>query len=151
MNNGIIWGSIAIGVLASVALISLILKKWRYIKAAEAIKYSQDQVKKQKREEVIESIKIIALCMIEEQVELSEGCIRIKVLLDHVAPELHDQVPFTVFSKMYDATEHMPTHGARKRADKALIRELDVERFELEKNHKDAIIEASKALRNYSF
>jgi len=151
MDSGIIWGSIAIGVLASIALISLILKKWRYIKAAEAIKHSQDQIKKQKREEVIESIKIIALCIIEEQVELSEGCIRIKVLLDHVAPELHDQTPFTVFSEMYDATEHMPTHGARKRADKALIRKLDAERFELEKNHKDAIVEASKALRNYSF
>ncbi len=151
MNNGIILSSIAIGVLVSVVLALWILKKWRYIKAAETAQRNQDQIKKQKRKEVIESIKIIALCIIEEQVDLSEGSIRIKVLLDHIAPILHDQAPFNVFSIMYDATEHMPTHGARKRADKALIRKLDAERFELEKNHKDAIIEASKALRDYSF
>lgn len=151
MNSGIIWSSIVIGLLASAALLSLILKKWRYIKAAEEIRHTQDKTKREKREHAIESIRIIALCMIEEQVELSEGCIRIKVLLDHISPELHEQEPFTVFSTMYGATEHMPTHGARKRANKALIRQLDSERFELEKNYKDAIIEAAKAIRDYSF
>ncbi|UZE95903.1 DUF2489 domain-containing protein [Alkalimarinus alittae] len=151
MNNDIIWGYIAVGLIAIVALSLLIIKKWRFIKAAEAEKQSQEKIKQQKREDAIESIKIIALCMIEEQVETSEGCIRIKVLLDHVAPELHDQAPFSIFSVMYDATEHMPTHGARKSADKALIRKLDIERFELERVHKDAIIEASKAIRDYDF
>lgn len=151
MNNGIIWAGIAIGLLAVGALISLIVKKWRIIKSAEAEKQAQEKIKQQKREELIESIKIIAICMLEEQVETSEGCIRIKVLLDHVAPELHDKAPFSIFSTMYDATEHMPTHGARKSADKALIRKLDAERFELEKTHKPAILEASKAIKDYEF
>ena len=151
MNNGIIWGVIAIGLVAAAALISVIMKKWRIIKSAEDERQAQEKIKQEKREDVIESIRIIALCMIEEQVETSEGCIRIKVLLDHVAPELHEKTPFSIFSKMYDATEHMPTHEARKNANKALIRKLDIERFELEKTHKDAIIEASKAIRDYSF
>lgn len=151
MNNSVTWISIALGLVAIAALISLIVKKWRVIKAAEGEKQSQENIKQEKREEIIESIKIIALCMIEEQVETSEGCIRIKVLLDHVAPELHDKEPFSIFSLMYDATEHMPTHEARKSADKALIRRLDAERIELEKNHKQKIMDASKAIRNYSF
>ncbi|WP_250656461.1 DUF2489 domain-containing protein [Alkalimarinus coralli] len=151
MNNGIIWGGIVIGALIATALVLFIIKKWKFIKQVEAAKKAQEEEQLEKQKKAVESIKIIALCMIEEQVELSEGCIRIKVLLDHVAPELHDQAPFNVFSMMYNATEHMPTHEARKQADKALIRKLDAERFELEKSFKQEIIDASKAIRDYPF
>lgn len=151
MNNGIIWGIIVLGLIAIAVLTSLIIKKWRVIKTAEAEQRAQEKIEREKKEGIIDSIKLIALAMIEEQVETSEGCIRIKVLLDHVAPELHDQSPFDIFSVMYNATEHMPTHDARKKADKALIRKLDIERLSLEDTHKDAIMEASRAIRDYSF
>ena len=151
MNSSIIWGGIALGLITTVLLARIILKKWNLIKTAEQAKVAQNSIQKEKHEKAIESIKIIALCMTEEQVEPSEGCIRIKVLLDHVAPELNEQAPFSIFTTMYDATAHMPTHDARKKADKALIRQLDEERFALEKQHKDAILEAAKAIQHYSF
>jgi hypothetical protein len=67
-------------------------------------------------------------------------------MLDHVAPELHDHPTFSIFSKMYAATEHMPTHEARKQADKKLIRKLDLERLALEADNKQEIIQASNEL-----
>ncbi|WP_156506094.1 DUF2489 domain-containing protein, partial [Oleiphilus sp. HI0117] len=96
-------------------------------------------------------IKVIAQCMLDEQVELSEGCIRIKVLLDHLAPNLHEDERFSVFIKMYDALEHMPTHEARKQTDKRVIFKLDQERFKLEEDNQHAILSASKALLEHSF
>ncbi len=83
--------------------------------------------------------------------ELSEGCIRIKVLLDHVDPTLHEQAPFSIFSTMYKATEHMPTHEARKKTDKKFIHKLDQQRFKLERDNKEAILSASEAIQVYPF
>lgn len=93
-----------------------------------------------------QSIKVIAQCMLDEQVELSEGCIRIKVLLDHVAPELHEDPYFKIFALVYDATRHMPTHEARKETDRKTIMKLDLERMKMEAKHKDEIMSATRQL-----
>ena len=84
--------------------------------------------------------------MLEDQVELSEGCIRIKVLIDHLDASLHEQASFKIFEQMYRDTEHMPTHQARKDTDKNFIHKLDQQRFALEKQHRETIREAAKEL-----
>lgn len=77
-----------------------------------------------------ESIHTIALAMQQDQCPLSEGCIRIAVLLDNLPdannagyttrwPAIHD---------MYERIKHMPTHDARKEFPKKEIRKMDLER-----------------------
>tara|TARA_R110001599_G_scaffold316058_1_gene525117 strand:- start:167 stop:640 length:474 start_codon:yes stop_codon:yes gene_type:complete len=150
MTQTTLWVFIAISTCVAVFLLFYILKLWKKVKELEAIK--TDMENKQRKSfndfklEAGESIKIIAQSMIDEQVDLSEGSIRIKVLLDHIAPELHEDLAFSIFSKMYTATEHMPTHEARKQADKQLITKLDKERFKLEEENKTDILNAAKAL-----
>tara|TARA_R110001592_G_scaffold65716_1_gene201703 strand:+ start:16250 stop:16720 length:471 start_codon:yes stop_codon:yes gene_type:complete len=150
MTQTTLWILIAISTGIAIFLLIFNLKSWKKIKELKAvnndIEDQQTQSLNESHLKAYESIKVIAQCMIDEQVELSEGSIRIKVLLDHVAPELHDHPPFSVFSRMYTATEHMPTHNARKQADKKLIRKLDKERFKLEEDNKEEIILASKEL-----
>lgn len=83
-----------------------------------------------------ESIETIAKAMQQDQCPLSEGCIRIAVLLDNLPnaerhnfdtrwPSIHD---------MYERIKHMPTHDARKEFPKQEIRKMDLERerFEVE-------------------
>ena len=89
--------------------------------------------------------------MLDEQVELSEGCIRLKVLLDHVAPNLHEDARFSIFNTMYESLKHMPTHEARKQTDKKTIFKLDQERFKLEEDNQETIKTASKEILVYSF
>lgn len=151
MSSSMVWATILLGAVISLLLVRFILKKWRIIKAADAAGLAYEKSQREKRQEIIDSIKIIAKCMSEGQVELSEGCIRIKVLLDHVDPTLHEQAPFSIFSTMYKATEHMPTHEARKKTDKKFIHKLDQQRFKLERDNKEAILSASEAIQIYPF
>jgi exopolyphosphatase/pppGpp-phosphohydrolase len=138
------------GIIISLFLLNYILrtsKKMKSLNAQEKQLTEQiDKVHEDTRLNATQSIKIIAQCMLDEQMELSEGCIRIKVLLDHVAPEFHEDPYFKIFSQVYDATQHMPTHEARKAADKKLIMKLDLERLNLEDEHKEAILSASRQL-----
>lgn len=150
MTQATLWILIAISTGIAFFLLFYILKLWKKVKDLEAtkteIENKQTASLNDFKLEAGESIKVIAQCIIDEQVDLSEGSIRIKVLLDHIAPELHEDARFSIFSKMYTATEHMPTHEARKQADKKLIKALDKERFELEVENKANIMNAAKAL-----
>jgi uncharacterized membrane protein (DUF106 family) len=155
MTQTTLWVLIAISTGIAIFLLIFNLKSWKKIKELKAMNtdIENQQVKSLNESHLRahESIKVIAQCIIDEQVELSEGSIRIKVLLDHVAPELHDDPTFSIFSEMYAATEHMPTHEARKQSDKKLIRKLDKERFKLEDDNKEAILQASKELLQRTF
>lgn len=150
MTHTTLWVFIAIGTGIALFLLFYILKLWKKVQQLEAIntdiKNQQAESLKDFQLEAGESIKVIAQCLLDEQVDLSEGSIRIKVLLDHISPELHDDPNFNIFSIMYNATEHMPTHEARKQADKKLIRQLDKERLSLEEKHKNAILKAAQSL-----
>lgn len=155
MSQATLWILIAISSGIAIFLLIYNLKSWKKLKNLNAekvkIETQQTQALYDSQLNAAQSIKHIAQFMVEEQVELTEGCIRIKVLLDHVAPQLHEDEVFNIFSIMYKATEHMPTHQARKDADKKLIKKLDLERFKLEAQHKDRILDASNALLKHSF
>ncbi|WP_241971819.1 DUF2489 domain-containing protein [Aliidiomarina taiwanensis] len=85
-------------------------------------------------EYIHESIATIALAMQQGQCELSEGCIRLAVLLDNV-PNAEQQgfaKRFPAIHSMFEKIKHMPTHDARKTYPKKEIRKMDREREKLE-------------------
>lgn len=150
MSDTLLWIFIGLGLILAVGLLIFCIRSWQRLKHLKEQARNTPSPSASKPKEIqlkaVESIKIIAQCMLDEQMELSEGCIRIKVLLDHVAPEFHDDPYFKVFAQIYDATRHMPTHEARKEADKKLIMRLDLERMTLEEDNKEAILSASRQL-----
>lgn len=96
-----------------------------------------------------ESIDIIARALLDQQVEISEGSIRIKVLIDHLDVSLHEQTTFSVFNEVYTLLEHMPTHQVRKQTDKKFLYKLDQQRFAIENKFRPQVLAASKALIDY--
>jgi len=146
MSEAIIWTGILVGLAMIAGLCWFILSKSRELKLLQAQRTQQEVQQAEKRRYLVDSIKVIATTMLEDQVELSEGCIRIKVLIDHLDASLHEQVSFKIFEQMYRDTEHMPTHQARKNTDKNFIHKLDQQRFALEKQHREAIRKAAKEL-----
>lgn len=100
---------------------------------------------------MIRSVHVIAMAVEEDQIEYSEACLRLKGLLDHIAPELLEQSPFSVFQKVHDQLQHMPTHRARQATETKFVDKMDKERFEVEQKHADAIRRAATAIRHYSF
>ncbi len=141
---------IAIGLVLIVGLAAIIWVTWRdlkKLKAAQAKHQAEQQQELDKhRRYLVESMQVIAKTMLDDQLELSEGCIRIKVLLDNYDADLHRLDKFRVFNLMYQGLSHMPTHEARKQTDSKLIRKLDAERFKLEREHRDAIRHSAQQL-----
>jgi hypothetical protein len=88
------------------------------------------------------SIDAIARAMRQEQCPLSEGCLRLAVLLDHLVlqpnPAFAEHYPN--IHEMVAKIQHMPTHEARKQRPKAEIRQMDQEREALEEQMADEIL-----------
>lgn len=95
-----------------------------------------------------ESIETIALAMQQEQCPLSEGALRLTVLLDHLAlPGEHDfEKAYPAIHQMYERIKHMPTHEARKQYPKKEIRKMDREREGYEVELEESIQQDTSAL-----
>jgi hypothetical protein len=146
MSDAVIWSGIFVGLVIIASLSWFIFTKIRELKVLKAKRVEKEAQETEKRNHLINSIKVIATTMLEDQVELSEGCIRIKVLIDHFDASLHEQASFKIFEEMYKSTEHMPTHQARKNTDKNFIHKLDQQRFALEKKHRESIRKGAEEL-----
>jgi len=104
-----------------------------------------------RRDEMVESIRMIAMAVEADQVEYSEACLRLKGLLEHVDPELLEKPPFQVFQQVHDKISHMPTHRARKMTDSQTLETLDEERRKVEQEHAADIRQAATTIRHYRF
>ena len=109
----------------------------------------QQQAKLTERKRYLtESIVTICKAMLAEQCELSEGALRLWVLLDHLVPE-HQPEPTTTYPglhQMYLVVKNMPTHDARKQQDKTLTKQQDNVRLQAEQDLKEFILADTQAL-----
>lgn len=94
----------------------------------------RDQAIQKRNDNLYESIETISLAMQQGQCDLSEGSLRVAVLLDHLALPAPKSEADT-FDKqypgihtMYERIKHMPTHEARKQFPRKEIRKMDDER-----------------------
>ncbi|HCH23920.1 MAG TPA: hypothetical protein DE179_06455 [Oceanospirillaceae bacterium] len=99
----------------------------------------------------VDSIRVIANAMDEGQCEFTEGCIRLKMLIDQLNPELLQREEFAIITHIYAETEHMPIKEDWKKLDKKVKNKLTNERIALEGKNHAAIAAAVKALRQYQF
>ncbi|TBW52233.1 DUF2489 domain-containing protein [Marinobacter halodurans] len=151
MPQWIQWVLIVAGLAVIALLARFIWQRTRLLRQQSQRNARTEAFQKQRRDQMIESVRVLAMSVEQDQVEYSEACLRIKGLLDHLAPELLEQSPYRIFQEMHDALEHMPTHQARQDTASHFIRKLDEQRFELEKTHADAIRRAATAIRYHQF
>ena len=91
---------------------------------------------------LLESITTIAKAMEQGQCPLSEGCLRLVVLLDLRTESLEAAYAkrYPHIHDMYERIKHMPTHEARKKYPKQDIRKMDKEREGYEEQLEDVIL-----------
>ncbi|MGO1463664.1 MAG: DUF2489 domain-containing protein [Marinobacter sp.] len=145
------WSLIIAGVIAIVVLLGFIRRQMVMLTESRRRQKKAEAFQAKRRQDMVDSIRVIAMAIEEEQVEYSEGCLRIKGLLDHVAPELMEKPPFKVFMEVYEQLRHMPTHQARQDTDARFVAKMDKERFAVERKHSDEIRRAATAIRNHGF
>ncbi|OMH39139.1 DUF2489 domain-containing protein [Motiliproteus sp. MSK22-1] len=128
------------------------LKAQQQRKQAEQERIAEIEAKaQQQRDHLVESVRVISMAMQDEQCELAEGCIRLKMLLDHLAPYLHEHQDFSVINQMYEGTKHMPILDEWKKLKIKQRFEFTKEREALEREYRQPILAAAKKLVSYRF
>lgn len=131
------------GGLIIVLLAGYALWLWRQVWAKQHLAEQTAQAREQR---ISGDLRVLADCLINQQVPFVEGCIRIKVMLDHHLPDASLQPSWQVFQQVFAATEHIPTHAAWKALSKAQRRDYQQLFTELEQQHRSAAEQAAREL-----
>lgn len=125
-------------------LVSKLRAQNRQLKSAK----EQAEENRVKRDNNIkESLSTIALALIQDQCGPTEGCIRIKKLIDEIE-YLKERDELNVFHQMYEEVREFATHQEYKDLSKQEAFKQDSARFKIEHKYLERIKEASKDLRN---
>lgn len=105
--------------------------------ALQKQKKALQQARRNRINRIKESIEIIAKAMLNDDCNLSEGVLRLKMLLEPVGMSIKNHVTML---QLYEVVEAMPTHEARNALKKNERMRLDLQRESaeaaLEKNIK---------------
>ncbi|MFL0796707.1 MAG: DUF2489 domain-containing protein [Cellvibrionaceae bacterium] len=110
-----------------------------------------EELNKEQRERLNNSIQVIAQAMVEGQCGLTEGSIRVKVLLDGLNVDDAVKEEFTAFYQLATAAEHIPILEAWKSLSKKEQQVFKQEIFQLEKVHGDFVKAAAEKIRGRDF
>lgn len=131
------------GLLLIVALAVYAWHLWRRVWAQQR---AQAQAARERRQRLGGDLSVLAGSLLDGQVPLIEGAIRIKVLLDNYDSALSSDERCQVFHRLFEATADVPTHTAWKSLEKPERRRFEKRFNELELQHKAAARTAARWL-----
>ena len=132
----------AVCILALAAYAALL---WRRVWLSQQQREQQlSQQKAQRRNDLI----VLANGFLSGQMPWAEGCIRIKVILDHYDANLGMHADYQVLQNVFTATEHIPTHDAWRALSSAEKKSFLQLLEELELQHKQDSVRAVQQLLN---
>ncbi len=134
---------LAVGALLIAALGGYALHLWRRVWKQQR---AEAEAIQERRERLGSDLQILAGSLLEGQLPLIEGAIRIKVLLDNYDSTLSQDPRCQVFHELFAVTAHVPTHDDWKALDKLSRRRHEKHFNELELQHKAAARTAARWL-----
>ncbi len=130
----------------ALAVYSIIL--WRRILLQERQRQQQRQHQQTlQKQRLKDDLIVLTGSFLTEQMPWAEGCIRIKVILDHYDAELSMQPDNQVLHEVFAATENIPTPEAWRNLSSAEKKPYQQLLNELELQHKKASTQAIKQLQ----
>lgn len=139
-----IWLIAAVVCILGLAVYATVL--WRRVGQAE--QQRQQQYAEQKRQRHDDLI-VLANGFLSEQMPWAEGCIRIKVILDHYDSKMAMHPDYQVLQTVFSATEHIPTHDAWRKLSSTEKQTFMQLLNELEQQHKQDSIKVVQQLLNH--
>lgn len=94
----------------------------------------------------LENLDYVVSALVQEQVDITEGSWRCKVLLEIVDPSLTERPEFEAFAEVYNRTRHLKTHSARKQLTPRERMQEDKERIAVEEEMRPAVLSAASAV-----
>jgi hypothetical protein len=146
--------SVVVVALAAVAA-WLWIKVWRLnqqqAKVQELLQQRQSETEQNRIDYIYESLNVIASAVLDKQCSVTEGCIRMAVLLDNLPLDCDTKHRFSVLFEVYNATRHIPTHSSWKALDRKSQRRFEQEMMSLEQQHDDAVMELMAHVKRNPF
>jgi len=151
MNHTLIYGLIAAGLVVIALLLAVIFRQLRQEKARKQKQEADEARLLQQLEErqayLTDSIRLVAGAILhDDRMSATEGCIRLKVLLENYRPQLLQEESLSVIPLIHDRTSHIPIRDEWKALPKKLRQSYLKEMEQLENQHMEAIRGAARAL-----
>ncbi len=145
-------------VVAVLIIIILASIAWYYqsrVNKMEAVKKEQlheiDELKNNHQQYLNNSIQVLAQGLIDDQLSLTEGAIRISVLMDNLKINDGHREEFSVFFQLAEATAHIPILGAWKKLSKKEKSRFEKEKMATEEKYREFVIDAAKRIKGRNF
>ena len=114
--------------------------------ALEKAKSEQDAAELKHQSYLQTSLHVIAMSAINGDLNVSEGCIRIKVLLDNLDFDAYtgeiNKEKLAIIDDVYEQLQNFDTHQARKELSEVERKKQDRKRHFIEVKNQDALYEA---------
>ena len=110
------------------------------VKRREAFRLEEERRAQQNS---LENLDYVVSALVQEQVDITEGSWRCKVLLEIVDPSLSERPEFQAFAEVYNRTRHLKTHSARKQLTPRERMQEDKERLAVEDEMRPAVLAAA--------
>jgi len=154
MNNLTLILSI-LAILIIVALSALAIGLWMKVFKQRKVQAEQlaelEAQKQEKQDYILESVRVIAHNILHEDLNVSEGAIRLKMLLDNLFLPEQERQKFNAFDSLFDIVKDFDTHQGRKNLPKEERQRQDKIRLKHEALHRDDILKAAQLVMEYDF
>ncbi len=148
-------GFIVAGVVIIAALVGVAIYYLVQVKKMEALKEKQnqelDELKSSHKNYLNNSVQVLAQGIIDEQLSLTEGSIRISVLLDNLKITEEERGEYSALFQLSEATAHIPILDAWKKLSKLEKKKFERERINIEEKYKEFVINAAQQLKGKTF
>ncbi|MGP9767874.1 DUF2489 domain-containing protein [Halomonas sp. AOP13-D3-9] len=133
--------AVAIAVIVGLCFYAWSLRK--EVSRREAYRRDEDARAQQNS---LENLDYVASALVQEQVDITEGAWRCKVLLEIIDPSLTERTEFQAFAEHYNRTQHLNTHSARQQLTARERMQEDKERLMVENDMREHVLEAARAV-----
>ncbi|UYO74534.1 DUF2489 domain-containing protein [Halomonas qinghailakensis] len=137
---------LAAAVAMIVALGIYAFKLRQEVKRREAFRIDEDR---RAHQNSLENLDYVVSALVQEQVDITEGSWRCKVLLEIVDPSLAERPEFQAFAEVYNRTRHLKTHSARNQLTPRERMQEDKERLAVEDEMRSAVLAAAQQVINW--
>jgi type II secretory pathway pseudopilin PulG len=134
---------IVLALLVVIALAAYAFVLWRRVWAAGK---QREQREAERNERLAADIRFLSQSLLEGQVPLIEGTIRIKVLLDNYSGPRRSGLQIDIFERVYDSTSHIPTHQGWKDLPRSERDQYRAHMDEIERTQRPEIERAAQQL-----
>jgi hypothetical protein len=146
--------SLLIAVLIIVALGGYALYLYRKLRQKDTERKQQEAILSEelsaRRDSYRNSIRVIASAIVQEQVSLTEGAIRISMLASQLELSELERADYQVFFQLTESTSHIPILQEWKKLSKKDKRRYDQERESLEESFREFVVaSANKLVASY--